>query len=345
VAGGVILIIASIVAFVVVRRRRHNTSRLVLYNNLPLPGIPAGDTWKVLSDVRIREKLAGGNFGEVYRGEWNGGDVALKKLKGADQESFTNEAKMLQKLSHPAVVQYLGIYNGADGSQYIVMEYLALGSLPQLLRQEEKNLDIMDLVAMAKQAAAGMYHLEASRIIHRDVALRNLLVAQEDGRYIVKISDFGLSRSVESSYFKSNNAQIPVKWCAPEVLEYGTHTTKSDVYSFGILLWELFSYGKLPFPEYNNETARIKILEGVVLSSPPGCPSEMYQLMKWCWTRQTEGRPNFQQIVTEIEKYITPRKDQQSKIVTLRGYTVMSDENDEAYGTFKPAFSKKIEQI
>jgi len=73
--------------------------------------------------------------------------------------------------------------------------------------------------------------------------------------------DFGLSRQVESNYYSSSDKNIPVKWCAPEVLNYGHYSSKSDVWAFGVLLWELFSYGKTPYPYWTNAETVEKILK------------------------------------------------------------------------------------
>jgi len=347
----VVVAAAILVAFFLWRRRASADGRKSLIDiNLPgrppspsnlqskFPSMDEVDTWTVLEDVEIKEKLGGGNFGEVYRGVYRNGDVALKKLKGQDQDSFVNEAAMLGRLKHPNVVQYLGVHTSKKGEKYIVMEYLSLGSLPGVLKENEKTLNVMDLVAMAKQAAAGMLHLENLRVIHRDLALRNILVTTDASGYIVKISDFGLSRSVENAYFHSEEGEIPIKWSAPEVLEYGTHTSKSDVYSFGILLWELFSYGKLPYPEYNNDNARIKILEGVTPKCPPNCPPELYKLMQLCWSRGTEKRPTFKQIFAVISQYSEANKDKKSKrvsgVVGMPKFTQEVEEDN--YGSMKP---------
>ena len=79
----------------------------------------------------------------------------------------------------------------------------------------------------------------------RDLAARNILVASEE---LVKISDFGLSRSVsrEAVYVMNSTSNIPVKWLAPECLLKSTYTFASDVWGFGITLWEMFTYGRVP---------------------------------------------------------------------------------------------------
>ena len=87
----------------------------------------------------------------------------------------------------------------------------------------------MGLLCRLRDAAAGMAYLEERSIVHRDLALRNLLVAPgSDGqsKYIVKVSDFGLSRPMEKGYYRTADQHIPVRWCAPEVFQQGIFTSK-----------------------------------------------------------------------------------------------------------------------
>lgn len=100
---------------------------------------------------------------------------------------------------------------------------------------------------------SGMKYLEVNHIVHRDLALRNIFVTLNDkGEYVVKIGDFGMSRSVEKGYYKTDDKTIPVRWSAPEFIHFGITTHKSDTWSFGVCLWELFSYGAIPFAGLGN---------------------------------------------------------------------------------------------
>ena len=81
-----------------------------------------------------------------------------------------------------------------------------------------------------------MQYLESKKIVHRDLSLRNLLVGRNNGKIVVKISDLGMSRSVEKNYYKTQDSDVAIRWSAPETLEYGLFSSKSDVYSFGITL-------------------------------------------------------------------------------------------------------------
>jgi serine/threonine protein kinase len=102
----------------------------------------------------------------------------------------------------------------------MVLEFMPEGSLDKFLIKMQQEIPSSDLLLMAKHTIAGMLYLSQNNIVHRDLALRNLLVCKIDGKYCVKVSDFGLSRSAEKGYYQSHDKTIPIKWSAPEVCEW-----------------------------------------------------------------------------------------------------------------------------
>lgn len=253
---------------------------------------------KTITGLTIEEKIGQGAFGNVYRGTWEGTEVACKEIKDPEQsQEIKREISTLAALDHPNIVRFYGIYENEQKVPFIVMEYLSKGSLDKFLRGADDNeVSTGDLVSMSLQAAAGMNYLSKNKMVHRDLALRNLLVTYTDGKYTVKVTDFGMSRKLESQQYTTKEAKIPVKWTAPEALKFGTFSAASDVWSFGVLLWEIFTKGQLPYTGWDNVETMQKVLEGYRMPKPKDCPDEIYALMLKCWSEKPEQRPTFSQV-------------------------------------------------
>jgi len=179
--------------------------------------------------------------------------------------------------------------------------------------QEDKSITVEDMIKMAKQAASGMAYLEDQKIVHRDLALRNILVTtsgSENLKYIVKVADFGLSRELTSDkqYYASKNSNMPVKWTAPEALTMQKFSHQSDVWSFGICLYELFTRGKTPYFNLNNADAAEKVVSGYRLEQPKDCPDEIYNMMQKCWEAEPEKRIKFGELVLLLDNLIIKSK-------------------------------------
>ncbi|OAD57872.1 Insulin-like receptor [Eufriesea mexicana] len=157
----------------------------------------------------------------------------------------------------------------------------------------------------ATEIAMGMVHLEAKGITHRDLAARNILLNAD---LTLKISDFGLSRNgvyvIKNAEEKTRH--LPIRWMSPEALNNRAFSSKSDVWSFGIVLWEISTLGDFPYSNIQDDCLlRYIIHENGRLEQPDNVPSNIYKLMHSCWTTEPDNRPNFTQLLSELQILIT----------------------------------------
>ncbi|NXI51343.1 CSF1R factor, partial [Chloroceryle aenea] len=177
-------------------------------------------------------------------------------------------------------------------------------------REDLRPLNLFDLLQFSSQVAQGMAFLASKNCIHRDLAARNVLISE--GR-VAKICDFGLARDImnDSNYVVKGNARLPVKWMAPESIFDCIYTVQSDVWSYGILLWEIFSLGKSPYPGMVvNSKFYSMVKQGYQMARPDFAPLEMYSIMQACWNLEPTQRPTFNQIGCFIQKELELHKEQ-----------------------------------
>ncbi|KAM8822605.1 tyrosine-protein kinase Yes-like [Spinachia spinachia] len=266
----------------------------------------AKDAWEIPREsLRLELKLGQGCFGEVWMGTWNGTTkVAIKTLKPGTMspEAFLQEAQIMKKLRHDKLVPLYAVVS--EEPIYIVTEYMAKGSLLDFLKEGDgKFLKLPLLVDMAAQIADGMAFIERMNYIHRDLRAANILVADN---LVCKIADFGLARLIEDNeYTARQGAKFPIKWTAPEAALYGRFTIKSDVWSFGILLTELVTKGRVPYPGMVNREVLEQVERGYRMPCPQGCPESLHEMMKLCWKKDPDERPTFEYLQSFLEDYFT----------------------------------------
>nr|XP_057919433.1 macrophage colony-stimulating factor 1 receptor isoform X1 [Doryrhamphus excisus] len=209
--------------------------------------------------------------------------------------------------------------SSASSSSYLEMRPCQLPS-NQPLRSSvceetgEWPLDMDDLLRFSYQVAQGLDFLAARNCIHRDVAARNVLLTNHR---IAKICDFGLARDImnDSNYVVKGNARLPVKWMAPESIFDCVYTVQSDVWSYGILLWEIFSLGKSPYPSMAVDSRFYKMVKrGYQMCQPDFAPPEIYTIMTMCWHLEPTERPTFSKISHMIQRLLGEQTAQEQLI-------------------------------
>uniref|UniRef100_A0A8C4WHE3 Tyrosine-protein kinase n=1 Tax=Gopherus evgoodei TaxID=1825980 RepID=A0A8C4WHE3_9SAUR len=253
-------------------------------------------------ELTFVQEIGSGQFGLVHLGYWlEQTKVAIKTIReGAmSEEDFIEEAQVMMKLSHPKLVQLYGVCM-EQAPICLVFEFMEHGCLSDYLRNQRGSFSKETLLGMCQDVCEGMAYLEQNSVIHRDLAARNCLVGESQ---VVKVSDFGMSRYVlDDQYTSSTGTKFPVKWSAPEVFSYSNYSTKSDVWSFGVLMWEVFSEGKIPYENRTNAEVVEEINAGLRLYKPKLASKAIYELMSSCWKARKEDRPPFSTLLYQLSE-------------------------------------------
>eukprot|EP00116_Pleurobrachia_bachei_P019117 sb/3479379/ len=312
------------------------------------------DQWEIdRSHIMLTEKLGTGHFAQVHKGLWKGTmAVAVKMLKTEGAQKMTKEEFLalrlhspliyswgrgcvMKELRHAKLVQLFAVCT-TEEPFLIITEYMCNGSLHNYLQKPEGRRlrdglfgfpgkeNLPQLVEPFCEISEGMGYREKSNYIHRGLEGRNVLVGE--GYEVVKICDFGLARLVfDQERLNSTNYKeekpFPIKWTAPEAIQPPYNfTIKSDVWSFGILLTEIITYGKTPYPGMTNHEVTTAITKNRYrMKKPPMCPEQLYIIMRDCWKEVPQERPIFESLTWRLEEFYDYDGREYRDLQTVRG--------------------------
>ncbi|KAM3929310.1 focal adhesion kinase 1 isoform 23-T23 [Leptodactylus fuscus] len=281
--------------------------------------MPSTGDYEIQRDrIELGRCIGEGQFGDVHQGVYMSPEnpamaVAIKTCKNCTSDSvrekFLQEALTMRQFDHPHIVKLIGVIT--ENPVWIIMELCTLGELRSFLQVRKYNLDLASLILYAYQLSTALAYLESKRFVHRDIAARNVLVSTCD---CVKLGDFGLSRYMEdSTYYKASKGKLPIKWMAPESINFRRFTSASDVWMFGVCMWEILMYGVKPFQGVKNNDVIGRIENGERLPMPPNCPPTLYSLMTKCWAYDPSRRPRFTELKAQLSTILEEEKLQQEE--------------------------------
>ena len=259
-------------------------------------------------------------FGKIYRGDMmvdlaEGGyrsvSVMVRTLAMTanmrTQVDFWSDAERLSEIRHPNVTCLIGI-NHVEQPVCLVLECTSHSDLQEYLRansdgDEEVRRSMLSptiFISIAVQIGCGMEYLHGKGYVHRDLAARNILMADNG---LVKVTLFGTITS-GSHYTRPPGAvrSLPVRWSSPEVVFFERFSVHSDVWSFGVVLWEIYSYGVLPYYSYSDMEVIEMLRATRILTCPIECPAHVYSLMVQCWHKTPPSRPDFVEVHRQLRQ-------------------------------------------
>ncbi|XP_031504178.1 serine/threonine-protein kinase STY13-like [Nymphaea colorata] len=282
-------------------------ARALMDDRYTTEGLEQYDEWTIdLRRLNMGTAFAQGAFGKLYRGTYNGEDVAIKILERPEnnpekaqlmEQQFTQEVMMLATLRHPNIVRFIGACR-KPLVWCIVTEYAKGGSVRNfLMKRQNRSVPLKLAVKQALDVARGMAYVHGLGFIHRDLKSDNLLIATDKS---IKIADFGVAR-IEVQTDGMTPETGTYRWMAPEMIQHRPYTQKVDVYSFGIVLWELIT-GCLPFQNMTAVQAAFAVVnKGVRPTIPQDCLPVLCEIMTRCWDVNPNVRPPFTEVVRMLE--------------------------------------------
>ncbi|MEE2779631.1 MAG: serine/threonine-protein kinase [Myxococcota bacterium] len=256
----------------------------------------------------VTGKIGRGGMASVYKAthKETGGEVAIKLIRADKLEDenhirrFYIEAQNTHQLHHPNTIRVSDFGQTEDGILYMVMEYVRGETLKEIMKQEGR-LSPARAVRIVEQVLKCLGEAHSHKVIHRDIKPDNIMLIDQFGEPdFVKVLDFGVSRSLESSGASTRGAIGTPKYMAPEQWRGRSVDGRADLYSVGVVMYYLLA-GQLPFSPDTSETDSAIAYMNAHVKEPPTplvhfardtIPAELADFVMWLLRKDPDERPS-----------------------------------------------------
>eukprot|EP00834_Sanchytrium_tribonematis_P003170 NODE_115_length_18417_cov_0.666012.p2 type:complete len:826 gc:universal NODE_115_length_18417_cov_0.666012:18219-15742(-) len=248
-------------------------------------------------EITLKHKIASGGYGDIYIGEWNRSNVAIKVMRKTDKRTerlkdFVKEVEVwyFELNHHPHVLNLYGACHTVE-KPFMVCEYMQNGHLISYLKRYPDQR-----IRTLKEAALGMRHLHENSVIHGDMKAINILV---NGEGTAKVCDFGFS-------FVKDAEEDPVviggtlRWMAPELMRKEQPDFPVDSYAFGMTIYEVFNNYRPPYCGDSDEKVKQIVMNGGMPAKLVKCDPRIWHLITNCLIFDSYKRYSFQEIIDDL---------------------------------------------
>ncbi|KNH09515.1 tyrosine kinase family protein [Perkinsela sp. CCAP 1560/4] len=270
-----------------------------------------------LHDLKFERTANGeigrGRFGVVYKGSWGDKVVAIKEISDLCIHQ-ARDIGVLSRIAHPNTIRVHGWSADQRSSPtiYLIMDLVTPGSLAKLIRSFSSNppqfggsIGWNNFFDITIGVAAALHYLARQSLVHRDIKPDNILVSLSDGKYTVRITDFGLAkftRREESAEF-TNISGTPA-YMSPEAWKAGEKITeKADIFSFGLVMLFMLT-GEAPrnYCENAFQILYDLVTSGNIVQPPEGIPDGLRHLIVECQTFDPASRPDSMEVLRRLQE-------------------------------------------
>lgn len=222
-----------------------------------------------LKDIKLKKKIGQGGQAKVYRGTYQGDEVAVKVLEEVDWKCLAHEIVIISNLHHECIPKFYGIILD-EGIIGLVNKYISGKPLDEYKISE---FDEKQKIKIAKSLSNALFYIHSNNFIHRDLKPENIMIDSDLNFFLI---DFGIAKVITNTVEMATRAKGTIHYLAPETLDVAELTeaeeivsiitSKVDVWAYGCIVSYLFSE-KLPWCNvYNDNSA---IIQKLLLTRKP----------------------------------------------------------------------------